>query len=171
MSIVWDKLALGDSDENLILESVEDLNHMVLALFQLARRQVLLRAPRLEWPVFASQELSDEIGRIVKSELSNQVLVLIEDEEHFFHTNSRVLALCRRFSSYVKLRLVPEEYREPAELFLTVDNLAFMHQARADVNYAVANLNAPGRVRTLSRRFNEIWERSEPPAELFTLGL
>lgn len=170
MSIVWDKLELGASDDNLILEGLDDLDHMALALFRLARQQIRLRAPRLDWPVFGSKEFADEIGRIVKSELSNQVLLLIDDEEFFFHNNTRLLALCRRFSSFVKVRVVPEEYREPA-LVLLVDNLAFLHQARVDINYGIANLSAAGRVRTLSRQFNEIWERSAAPAELFTLGL
>lgn len=170
MSIVWDKLALGAGDDNLVLDSLDDLDHMALALFRLTRRQILLRAPRLDWPAFASKELADEIGRIAKSELSNQVLLLIEDEEYFFQNNSRLLALCRRFSSYVKVRVPPEEYRQP-ELILVVDSVAFLHQARVDIDYGIANLNAAGRVRTLSRQFNETWERSNAPEELFTLGL
>lgn len=170
-NIAWQSLALGAGEKNIILESEVDLEKMVLALFELARRQVLVRAPRLVWPIFLSEELEQQITRIIKTEMTNRVLLLLEDEEFFIQNNPRLLSMCRRFSTYVKIRTLPKEYREPSELFLVIDNIAFLHQARADVSYGVANLNAVGRARSLSRQFNEAWERSEPPAELFRLGL
>ncbi len=171
MSIAWQDLTLGIGDANLILESESDLEQMLLALFKLAQRRVLLRAPRLDWPIYQSEELDGEISRIITTELNNRVLILLEDEEHFLHHNTRLLAQCRKFSTYIKVRTLPKEYCEPTEMYMVVDDIAFLHQARSDISYGVANLNAAGRARTLTRQFIEAWERSEPPAELFRLGL
>ena len=169
--IAWQDLALGIGEDNLILDGVIELERMVLTMFTLAQRSVLVRAHRFEWPIFHTEELDEQIKRIITSEMTNRILFLIEDEQFFMQNNTRLLAQCRQHSSYVKIRTLAAEYREPVEFFMVVDNIAFLHQARTDVSYGVANLNAAGRARTLSRQFNEAWERSEPPAELFRLGL
>jgi len=161
-----------DADgQNIVLENAMELDSMITQLSRSARRSILVRSPRLEFPAFNSEAYADEIRRLIAADTSSQIRFLVGQPELFLRMNTRLVALCRQFSTFVKARAIPAEYLEPAEMFVVVDDLACIHQPRSDVMRGIANQNAPGRARSLTRLFNEIWERSTPPSGLFTLGL
>jgi len=158
-------------DQNIVLENALELNGMITQLSRSARRSILVRSPRLEFPAFNSETFADQIRRLIALDSNSQVRFLVGQPELFLRMNTRLIALCRQFSTFVKARAIPAEYLEPAEMFVVVDDIACLHQPRSDVMRGIANQNTPGRARSLTRLFNEIWERSTPPSELFTLGL
>lgn len=151
--------------------SSEEINEAAATLLTKASHKVLLLGLRLDLPVFNSTRTHDHLARLIAADRRNQIRILIADERSFLAHNRRLLQLCQRFSSYVKARRIPSDIDTAADLFIVVDDRAYLHQNHIDTPVAVANLDARGRATLFMRRFEELWGHSEPIAEISTLGL
>ncbi len=161
----------ADTTQIIHANSSEEINEAAAALLERAQQKILMFGPRLELPVFNTNATYELLAKLVAGGLHNQIRVLIGDEKFFLTRNRRLLQLCQRFSSYAQARRVPKEIDPAHDLFLVVDDRAYLHQAHFDTQVAVANLDARGRASLFVRRFAELLEHSEPVAEISTLGL
>lgn len=155
----------------LAIEGAEVINDCIERLFLACRRSIKVRAPRLDSDFYFSETFSECCRSIITRDLSNQLQFLVEDEQYVTRANSRLVALARQFSSYVKVRVIPEEYIERQEMFIVCDDESWLHQPSLDRPRAVMAGAEPGAARQLGLRFKDLWDRSTPPAELFTTGL
>ncbi len=161
----------ADTSQIIHANSSEEINEAATTLLAQANRKVLLFGPRLDLPVFNHNDTYDHLAQLTAGDRHNQIRILIGDERFFLAHNRRLLQLCQRFSSYAKARRIPSEIDAGGDLFLVVDDRAYVHQRHFDTPIAVANLDARGRATLFTRRFEEAWEHSEPIAEISTLGL
>jgi hypothetical protein len=161
----------ADTSQIIHANSSGEINEAATTLLAQATRKVLLFGPRLDLPVFDSNDTYEHLARLVAGDRHNQIRVLIGDERFFLAHNRRLLQLCQRFSSYVKARRIPSEIDAAGDLFIVVDDHAYLHQSHFDTPVAVVNLDARGKATLFTRRFEELWEHSEPIAEISTLGL
>ena len=166
-----DDLILGGSDAQIVLQGVDEVDRAVGALFSQARRCLVVRALRFEWPYLRSPSMQEQVERLVTGGLHNRIHLLVDDEQDFLRNWSRMLDLCRRFSSYVFARKLADEHRQDSAAFVVADELAVVHQPRADIPRGVVNMNTPGEARRLQHRFQDQWQYSKTIDELFTLGL
>lgn len=155
----------------LAIHGAAAMNECIERLVLACRNTLTVRAGRLNFPFYASESFTECCQSILGRELRNELQFLVEDEQHLMRFNARLIALARQFSSYVKLRVIPEQYIEQPEMFIIRDGAAYLHQANTDYPNGVMELDAPGTARRFKRRFEDLWARSNPPAELFTLGL
>lgn len=161
----------ADTSHIIHANSPEEINQAAATLIAHATRKILLLGPRLDLPVFNSNDTYDHLARLIAGDRHNQIRILIGEERFFLTHNRRLVQLCQRFSSYAKARAVPPENDMAGELVVVVDDRAYLHQSHYDTPVAVANLDARGRTTVFTKRFEELWERSEPIAEISTLGL
>lgn len=161
----------ADTSTIIHANSSEEINETVTTLLAQTNRKLLLFGPRLDLAVFNSNNTYDHLAQLIASNRHNQIRILIGDERFFLVHNRHLLQLCQRFSSYVKARRILPEVDVATELFIVVDDRAYLHQSHFDTPIAVANLDARGRAALFTRRFEELWEHSEPIAEISTLGL
>ncbi len=164
-------LRIGASQGEMWFSGANEINDVLQLLCEQVTHKLLVLAPRLDLPVFTSEAVQTGIERIVAGALQNHARFLIADDDHFRHCNGRIIALCRRFSSYVGAHKIIPEYATKAELFVVADDTAYIHQPIPDQPRALTNFNDPGAARRLTGRFHEIWERSETVPELFSVGL
>ena len=162
---------LGESEETLHTSDRGEVGVIITALIAQAQHSVALAAPRLDHPIFGSEEVHDGLSHLPAAHPRNTVRFLIEDNEFFLHKNSRLLSLCRRFSSYVKVHRIPAHELPFTELVLVVDDSGYAHQPAIDKPLVSACFNDRARCRLLLRRYNEMWERSTALAEISALGL
>ncbi len=161
----------ADAPQIIHANSSEEINEAATTLLAQANRKVLLFGPRLDLPVFNSNDTYEHLTRLIAGGRHNQIRILIGDERFFLAHNRRLLQLCQRFSSYIKARRIPSEINAVGDLFIVVDDRAYLHQSHFDTPVAVANLGARGRATLFTRRFEELWEQGEPIAEISTIGL
>lgn len=154
-----------------ILTDLRQIDAAVQTLFAHARRTILVRAVRLEPPYFRSAMMVTHFETLIAAGRHSRLQLLIEDAPHLFRYNSRLIELCRRFSSYIEIRQLAPEYAADKELFVVSDTTAFVHQPRIDVPRAVTADDAPGTAQKLARRFDDIWQHVEPMSGVFTIGL
>jgi hypothetical protein len=153
------------------LASLAQVDGAINNLCRQAKHYLYVRAPRLDFPFFKSNDLLPSITHLIRGDQRNHIHFLIDDELHFLNTNTRLIELARNFSSYVKVHKLPEEYADTAELYIVADTDCYLHMASQHQYPATAGFDMRARTRQLEYRFKQLWERSERIPELFTLGL
>jgi hypothetical protein len=161
----------ADTSHIIHANSPEEIDRAVAKLLAQATRKILLLGPRLDLPVFNSNESYDLLAGFIADDRHNLIRILVGDERFFLSKNRRLVQLCQRFSSYVKARRIPPDSDVAGELIVVIDDHAYLHQNHYDTPIAVANLDARGRAVVLTRRFEDQWGHSEPVPEISTLGL
>ncbi len=152
-------------------ETRDALDETLAALLERARQRVLMFGARLELPVFNSAATHDLLASLVARRRQNQVHFIIGDERYFLSQNRRLLDLCRRFSSFIEGRILPDEFNTGDDLFVVIDDCGYLHQPRAEHPAAVAHFDNRARTAPLIRRFYDVWEFSIPITEVSVLGL
>lgn len=160
-----------DSSTILHAGDVQETDDAVVKILGEARRKVLLCGPRLDLPAFQSANTYNALARLIARDLHNRVYILVGDERYFLERNRRMLQMCRRFSSHVRARRMSTEMEAPSDLFVVIDDRAYLHQPHFDTPVAVANFDARGRARQFTQRFEELWAHAESISEISTLGL
>lgn len=161
----------GAEPPRLLIEGVAALNECIERLFLGCRSALMVRAPRLDLDFYFSESFTECCRSIIVRDLRNELLFLVEDEMHLMKANIRLLALARQFSSYVKIKVIREEYVEHREMFVVCDRESYLHQPSVDHPKGFMNTSDRGVTHQLALRFGDLWERSEPPEELFVTGL
>lgn len=161
----------ADDTTRLVIEDAAAMNECIERLFLACRRSLRVRAKRLDLDFYFSDSFTRSCQSIVTRDLRSELLFLVEDPKHLMRTNSRLVALARQFSSYVKIRAIPEEYIERQEMFVLSDATGCLHQPSMDRPRGFLSTSDRGTVRQLDLRFNDLWAHSAQPAELFTTGL
>ncbi len=103
--------------------------------------------------------------------LRNELLFLVEDEQYVIKANSRLVALARQFSSYIKVRVIPRELIKHQEMFIIHDAVGYLHQPNIEYPKGFMSTGDRGTAGQLGRRFKDLWDRGIQPNELFTTGL
>lgn len=166
------KASIDSSDPpRLAIDGTGAMNEAIERLFLACRNTLIVRAPRLDFDFYFSESFTECCRSIIVRDMRNELLFLVEDEKHLLRVNVRLLSLARQFSSYVKIRVIPEEYLEHQEMFIVCDSLAYLHQPSADHPRGIMSIDDRGTARRLFLAFKDLWDRSPQPEELFTLGL
>lgn len=166
------KASFDESEpQRLRLDGDTAINECIERMFLACRNSLMVRAKRLDFDFYFSEAFTECCQSIVARNLRNELLFLVEDEKFVMKANARLVALARQFSSYVKIRVIPEEYIERQEMFIVSDAASYLQQPHIDHPRGFMNIADRGTARQLSLRFNDLWQRSAPPGELFTVGL
>jgi hypothetical protein len=167
-----DKVSIEGTDSpRLLVEGAGALNECIERLFLGCRSALIVRAPRLDFDFYFSDSFTECCQSIIVRDLRNELLFLVEDELHLMKANIRLVRLARQFSSYVKIKVVREEYVAHQEMFIICDREAYLHQPSVDHPRGFMNTSDRRVAGQLALGFNDLWERSAPPEELFTSGL
>lgn len=154
-----------------VLKSREDIRDAIAALIGLARRDIILFTPQMESFFFNGSQLAQMLASFAAKHQQNRARILVEDAAQVLRDNDRLTTLCRRFAEFIQLRQVGEEHRGYRELFLIVDGVSYLHQP--DITEPECIVEPAGRqyCADAKRRFNLMWDRSEPLPGLYTAGL
>ncbi|MDH3637890.1 MAG: hypothetical protein OES09_05440 [Gammaproteobacteria bacterium] len=162
---------LGESNDALHTSDRGEAGAIITALISQAHRHVAVAAPRLDHPIFMSEEVYAGLSHLSAAHPRNTVRLLIEDVDFFLSKNPRLITLCRRFSTYVKVHRIPEHQLPFTEMLLVVDDAGFAHQPAIDKPILNASFSDRARCRQLLHRYNEMWEHSALVEQISILGL
>lgn len=149
----------------------QKINQSITEIFDHCQRLLMIRAPTLAFDFYHGDAFSSSCLSIITGNLHNRILFLLDDEQHLQHSSLRLIQLARKYSSYIKIKILPLEYKDRQDMFMVCDSHAYLHQPQVEYARAFVNFNDPGSCKHFSLRFKGLWERSRPPSEIFTLGL
>jgi hypothetical protein len=153
------------------LQTREQARDAIAGIFQLAQHQLVLFAPLVDTHYFNTAALEMLIGEFIGRGRANQLRILVEDARQALLDNARLAKLAHRLPDCVRIRQVGEAHRGLRELFLVADHSGYFHQPQIERVDSVTSRHATRTAVQLARRFEQMWEQSEPVEDLSRLGL
>lgn len=163
-------LVLGETEGYVDCATPERANAVIAELIGQAQRSIMLLAPTLDMPVFNSPVTETRLAQFVSHHPQNRAKILIGDEMLFIRHNPRLVELCRKFTTYLQVRLLTPEYLPPDEMFVVADGVGYFRKSVGNQPFR-AHLNSRAEAQPLARRFKELWEFGGYVSELHPVGL
>jgi hypothetical protein len=136
-----------------------------------ARRRIAIFAPTLDALLFNTSPVTQTFASFAAAHRHNLARLLVENSAQAVHDNGRVVELCRRFSGFIKMRQVDEDHAGLREMFVIIDDHAYLHQRDIDNPHFLAAVNARRDVRPLILQYERMWDRSHAIPSILTTGL
>lgn len=154
-----------------IIRDRGEVGEFLAGLVEGATREIVVFAPQLDSVLFNTARVSRALASFAARHRHNLARFVVEDTEQALRDNDRLVGLCRRLSDFIHLHRVAEEHLGIREMFVVVDHAGYLRQEDTTKPDCVAAPRDARQAVQLARRFNELWDRSEPVASLRAAGL
>jgi hypothetical protein len=158
--------ALPASESMTVLASLEDVRQAVDRVAGSAQRLMSLYTPDLEPQLYEQTPFLDIMKRFVLARSFAKVRVILADPHRMIRDNNRFLAMARRLTSYIDIRIAPGEARKPFASYLIADDRALVYRTNSESFDGVADFNNPPVARLHLNHFDEIWHSVAPEFNL-----
>lgn len=163
--------ASDKAPERRIIRDRTETGNFLAMLAETARREIVIFAPGLDGAYFNNARFARALASFAARHRQNLARIVTEDVEQAMRDNDRLVGLCRRLSDFIHLHQVGEEHLGIREMFMVVDHHGYLHQPDTAKPDCVAHSHDGHEAVELTRRFNELWGRSEPIPALRAAGL
>lgn len=149
----------------------EAVRENVAVAFESAHQHISVYSPRLDPAYFNQSRVIKALATLCAGGRPNKTRILVDRGNETIRSNGRVTNLARRFSDFIDLRQLGEGSGTPSDMFVVIDRNGYLHQPDSEKAECIVDFSASHEVGSLSRRFEQLWERSEPVSGLHVLGL
>jgi len=143
----------------------------LISLIETAQRSIVIFAPQLDRGLYNSQRFNRALALFCTRHGRNRAVILTEDGKHFLRVNELLIQTTRKFSDFIIIRQVTEEYRGLTTQYLVVDKKHFLIQPDTREQAYIVHTEDESEAAHLLNQFAPMLERSEPIYEMHTLGL
>jgi len=162
---------LGIAPDSLSPANRSETVAIITALIEQAQHQLLVMADSLDPLLFDNQSVSAALQSYVARRPRQPARWLIEDGASLPRHAPRLVEMCRRFGSFIKIHQPAEEEGHEAELFIVADDCGYLLQPFTGQPLFKASFHSSVDAARLKQRFEERWQRSMPVAEIRVAGL
>ena len=162
---------LGQDRTTIAFEGATEARDIAATMIAQGSRQALLFSRDLEPLLYNNLIFERGLLQLLRNNPHSYCQLLVQDAEDLFKTDHRLVAINQQLSSYMQIRVVPNELVSVLENFLVVDNSGYVKRPNSAVYQGIACFNDPATVRDLSRTFLQWWEQSSPLAGSRRLNL
>ncbi len=159
---------LGESREEIRLESAEENRDAALSLARQARHKIHIFSQQLDAAVYDNDAFEHCVFELASRHQSAEIRILLQNSTYAVQHSHRLVELSQKLTSSVFIRKPPDSYKDVAQAFMTVDDVGVLYRAQgSNNNYnATVNFMSPQRASELDHMFTEIWEHSTPDPHL-----
>jgi hypothetical protein len=145
-----------------IISSLEEMRAVVNQAAAGAHRLMSIYSPDLEPELYDQTPFLDIIKRFVLGRNFAKVRILLTDRTRMIRDGNRLVAMSRRLTSYIEMRLAPRAEALRAHSYMIVDDKAVIFRLQADRYAGVADLANPAAARLQLDDFDAIWQANVP---------
>lgn len=149
----------------------EALQQNVAAACENARRAIAIYSPRLDPSQFNQSRVISALATFCAGGRPNKVRILVERGDETIRSNGRLTNLAQRFSDFIELRQLCDHSKAPTDTFVVIDRDGYVHQPDSGKADCIVDFNMSLEGSALYKRFEQLWERSEPVSGLHVTGL
>ena len=169
--IDWDSQILGESASIFRLTTHIDFRDAALALAKQATQSIHIFSHDLEAMTYDQAPFLEALTRVAHFHRTTTVQILLRDPSPAVKQGHRLIEVCQRFSSDIKIRCLTEDYENHRETFLIADRTGVLYRDDYDRNLGMVCFKEVHLAEKLLRLFDDAWERSRPASELRRLHL
>lgn len=116
-------------------------------------------------------KIGDLLSTFIRQHERCRFQYLCSEHDLLRERGGKLIQLARKFSTFIKLRQLPDGLPAVQEQFVVVDENSSMHtQDHRSYDY-FAHFNDRVRAQKLNNHFEELWQRSEPVPGIHVTGL
>jgi hypothetical protein len=120
---------------------------------------------------YNSPQRFDLLRHFLLASRRNRVLIVVHEPHTIDRNCPRILNLLRLHSHAISIHETHANAKSVYDPFTVVDDHSYVHRFHFDEMRGLLALDDPIGTRTLSERFDEIWEASSPTVSATTIGL
>jgi hypothetical protein len=136
-----------------------------------AHRFVSIYAPMLEPTYFNTPAVREALAHLTAGGRPNAARILVEQGDATVRNNGRIADLAQRMSGFVQIRELSEETPATMEMYVLIDRDGYLHQKDTGTPQCIIDFSTASQRGALARRFDQLWERSQPIPGLHVTGL
>jgi hypothetical protein len=145
-----------------VLTSLADMQAAVNRLAASAQRLISLYSPELEAELYEQTEFLDIIKRFVLGRNFAKVRVVLGHSEPLLRANNRFVAMARRLTSYIDIRLENNRVPQRAASYIIADDRAIMLRTDLETEEGIADFGNPAIARLHLAEFDAVWIANDP---------
>ncbi len=145
-----------------VMSSLEEMRAVVNQAAAGAHRLMSIYSPDLEPELYDQTPFLDIIKRFVLGRNFAKVRILLTDRTRMIRDGNRLVAMSRRLTSYIEMRLAPRAETLRAHSYMIVDDKAVIYRLQGDRYMGVADLANSAAARLQLDDFDAIWQANVP---------
>lgn len=155
---------LGDTSEEVSINTVEENKNAALALAEQARHSIDIFSQDMDAEIYNNDDFEQAIITLAKRHPNTKIRILTHDSRIAVQNGHRLIRLAQHLTSSVFINKPSDEYSDAQAAFLIADKVGLLYRTSASHrNYkASVNFMTPQRAAKLTEFFNEAWEHSTP---------
>ena len=156
----WQQYHLGESHDDILLDSQEENQQAALTLASQASSSLQIFSRDLEPRIYDTPEFVEAIKQLALNHRQAKVQILIIDPDYIIKHGHQLIGLSRKLTSFMEIKKVHEDFCNNPEAFMIVDQRGLLHRKLATRYEGIANFNAVSRANDLSTYFRDAWQHA-----------
>ncbi len=167
----YDHLILGETDQELILESSDQNRAVAVQMINGCRRHLDIISRDLDPCIYDTLEMIAAIKKLALRSRLTQIRIIVLQPETLRSHNHRLLDLAERLSSFIEIRKPDREYDSYNKALFLTDDCGYIRRPHSDRFDGRANFYDQKTVSEIQREFNQIWDHSRQDPNFRRLSL
>ncbi|MCU0758248.1 MAG: hypothetical protein MUF07_03475 [Steroidobacteraceae bacterium] len=152
-----------------VIGSLEEMRTAFNRVAASAQRLMSIYTPDLEPEIYDQTEFLDIVKRFVLGRNFAKVRVVLGDGARLLRDGNRFVAMGRRLTSYIDIRILHEKVPQRAASYIIADDRAVALRTAARAWDGVADFNNPPIARVHLAEFDAVWLANQPEPTLRSL--
>jgi hypothetical protein len=164
---------LSTDDSNLIkkFDSREQAKYVVSDLISNARREISFFGNNLDHILFDNTEVIEKLSEFARRNQRTVVRFLVNSTAENSRKGHQLIGLSQRLTSSILIHTPDTHQHTYKDMFLLVDDLAYVYFKSYRFYQGEAALDSPLQVKKLRQRFDAMWNKSTVDTTLRRLSL
>lgn len=145
-----------------VVESLEEMRNAINVVAASAQRLMSIYTPDLEPEIYDQSAFLEIVKRFVLARRFAKVRVLLDHRARLVRDQHRFIAMSRRLTSYIDLRVAPRPGEQRAAAYIIADDRAIAYRVQVGAWDGVADYNNPPVARLHLAEFDAAWIACEP---------
>ncbi len=153
---------LGDTAEEVNINTVEENKNAALALAEQARHSIDIFSQDMDAEIYNNDDFEQAVITLAKKHPNTKIRILTRDSRIAVQNGHRLIRLAQHLTSSVFINKPVDEYSDEQTEFLIADKIGLLYRTSASHRNYQASLNfmTPQRAAKLTEFFNKAWEHS-----------
>jgi len=172
---VEDSIMTADNDhtdnDRFPVNTREEVSETSIRLIKKASRSINILLYDYDEVLLPGSKIDDLLSTFIRQHERCRFQYLCSENDILHERGGKLILLARKFSTFIKLRQLPDDLQSIQEQFIVIDgNTSMITQDHRSYDY-YARFNDRARAHKLNNRFEELWQRSEPVPGIHVTGL
>ena len=154
--------SIAPSQSMTVISSLDEMRTAFNRVAASAQRLMSIYTPDLEPELYDQTEFLDIVKRFVLGRNFAKVRVVLGDGARLLRDGNRFVAMGRRLTSYIDIRILHEKLPQRAASYIIADDRAIALRTAARNWAGVADFNNPPIARSHLAEFDAVWLANQP---------